>query len=115
MKDFGCVEIERADLPDEPDWATWQSFCERRPEDGAGADDSIRVDFPAWALDYWVNAEIGSVSRQERDQIEAWRRMIELNGYDVNMVDFGEEEFFSSSPEFGLPCDCVEAVIPLKK
>ena len=55
------------------------------------------------------------MSRQERDQIEAWRGMMEANGYDVNMIDFGEEEFFSSSPEFGLPCDCVEAVIQLKK
>ena len=41
--------------------------------------------------------------------------MMELNGFDTNMIDFGQDEYFSSSPEFGLPCDCVTAKIPLKR
>jgi len=41
--------------------------------DAYAGDDYIEVDFPAWALDYMVNAELGSVSRQERDQIESWK------------------------------------------
>ena len=82
----------------------------------SGADDDfIEVDFPAWALDYMVNAEIGSVSRSEKRQIEAWIQMMGLNGYDVSLASYGQEEYFSSSPEFGLPCDCVTAKIPLKK
>jgi hypothetical protein len=40
--------------------------------------------------------------------------MIELNGFDTNMIDFGKDEYFSSSPEFGLPCDCVTAKIAPK-
>lgn len=55
------------------------------------------------------------MSRQERDQIDAWRQMIGMNGYDVSLASYGQEEYFSSSPEFGLPCDCVTAKIPLKK
>ena len=62
-----------------------------------------------------VNAERGSVSRQERDQIESWKQMIGMNGYDVSLASYGEEEYFSSSPEFGLPCDCVTAKIPLRQ
>lgn len=76
--------------------------------------DVYTCDFPSWALDYVVNAELGSVSRQEKQMIDGWKRQMSAAGYDPGLASYGEEEFFSSQPEFGLPCDCVAATVPKK-
>lgn len=76
--------------------------------------DAYTGDFPSWALDYVVNAELGSVSRQEKQMIDGWTRQMRASGYDPDLASYGEEEFFSSQPEFGLPCDCVTATVPKK-
>jgi hypothetical protein len=76
--------------------------------------DAYICDFPSWALDYVVNAELGSVSRQEKQMIDGWTRQMRAAGYDPDLASYSEEEFFSSQPEFGLPCDCVTATVPKK-
>lgn len=70
-------------------------------------------DFPAWALDYVVNGERGSVSAEERRAIEAWKRGVREEGYAPGKASFGEDEFFSRRPAFGEPCQCVTVTIPV--
>lgn len=84
-----------------------------QPVDEADGDVYI-CDFPAWALDYVVNAELGSVSRQEKQMIDGWTKQMERGGFNPGLASYGEDEFFSGQPEFGLPCDCVTATVPKK-
>lgn len=74
-------------------------------------DDYYEGDFPAWALDYVVNCEIGSVSRSEKQMIDGWFATMQEQGYDTTMISYGEDEYFSSRPEFGLACDCVSVKV----
>lgn len=74
-------------------------------------DDFYEGDFPAWALDYVVNCEIGSVSRSEKQMIDGWFATMHEHGYDTTMISYGEDEYFSSRPEFGLACDCVSVKV----
>lgn len=74
-------------------------------------EDYYEGDFPAWALDYVVNGEIGSVSRSEKQMIDGWFAIMQEQGYDTTMISYGEDEYFSSRPEFGLACDCVSVKV----
>lgn len=82
-----------------------------RAEEASARGDFYEGDFPAWAVDYAVNAETGSVSRAEKAMVDGWFAGMERQGYDPAAVEYGEDEDFSPDPEFGQPCDCVKARI----
>jgi outer membrane lipoprotein SlyB len=77
-------------------------------------DGAYECDFPAWALNYVVNGERGSVSPEERRMIEDWKAQVREAGFRMGMASFGEDEHFCRRPAFGEPCQCVTVVIPAR-
>lgn len=82
-------------------------------EDDLAPDSYFEADFPAWAVEYAQDGGVGMVSRQEFRQVQQWLDTVKDRGYDVSAAEFGEDEFWSDEPAFGLPCDCVTARFPL--
>ena len=75
-----------------------------------------RVDFPAYAVCEWEYGD-GDLDDADTDNLDQWRDEIEaavkasFPGSTGFFLSFGDEQFFSSRPAFGLPCDCVEAEV----
>ena len=71
---------------------------------------------PSWALSYLVNNDATGLSDEDRAQVDSFIADFEAEAKSLNahvmFVDDAEGgEFFTNSPEFGLPCNCVEAKI----
>ncbi len=78
---------------------------------------SETVDLPEYALPYIYNADPSGLSEEDIKNIDEWSasldrqgfvRGIELKGQDT---EEGPQSFFSRSPAFGLPAQCVTAFI----
>lgn len=75
-----------------------------------------RVDFPAYAICEWEYGD-GDMNAEDSNNLDNWRNEIEAEikssfpGSTGFFLSFGNEQFFSSRPAFGLPCDCVEAEV----
>lgn len=66
---------------------------------------------PEWAISYLEYGE-GDYSLEDVELIEAWIDTMTEYGYNVNGIDYIDEEaHFTSCPAFGLPCDCYTARI----
>lgn len=64
---------------------------------------------PTWAVCYieYGNDCADGLTDEEIKMVDDF-----LNSYGCGLVfEYSEEQFFTSSPAFGLPCDCVEANI----
>lgn len=74
--------------------------------------------FPAYAV---CPFEYGNPLDNEEDNqnLIEWEMSLRLNifqaGYRLASIGFGESEFFSNNPCFGLPCNCVDAVVYVEK
>jgi hypothetical protein len=71
---------------------------------------------PSWALSYLVNDDSTGLSDQDQAQVDSFMADFEAEAKSLNAhVMFADDaeggEFFTNSPEFGLPCNCVEAKI----
>lgn len=77
------------------------------------------VNFPSYAV---CAFEYGNPLENKSDKILDmldWEMVTRVklikSGFDLVSIEFGETEYFTNSPCFGLPCMCVEAVIYVKK
>lgn len=62
---------------------------------------------PTWAMCYIEYGDVGDMTDEEVDMVNDF---MESYGFPI-IIEYGEEEFFTSCPAFGLPCDCVEGKI----
>ena len=75
----------------------------------------IQNNIPCWSLPYIINADLEGYSGSEIKQINEYLLKnnivalypVENEGFILN--------YFSASPEFGLPCDCCDCYITYKK
>ena len=76
------------------------------------------VNFPAYAVSHFVNGDPLDNNQDNLDMIN-WDLQLHVDiiqeGCHFVDIIFGEEEFFSKQPAFGLPCMCVEATIYAEK
>lgn len=80
-------------------------------------DTSECVDFPAYALPLLFNGDMSGMDAEDIKNFEEWHRRItcDFEPTDFAEVNPGADPYFSSSPAFGLPADCVRiAVIPVE-
>jgi hypothetical protein len=72
------------------------------------------VNFPAYAVNHFVNGDPLNNTLDNLEMID-WEVQLHVDiiesGYVFVDIIFGEEEYFSKQPAFGLPCMCVEATI----
>ena len=69
------------------------------------------VSLPTYAIVY---LEYGDHSGLEADDITAidnWREEQAKQCKGQLHLDYSEDHYFSTNPEFGLPCDCVDCTI----
>ena len=62
---------------------------------------------PTWAMCY---IEYGSSDTLTDEEVKMIDEFLDSYGFPI-IIEYGEEEFFTSCPAFGLPCDCVEGKI----
>jgi hypothetical protein len=76
------------------------------------------VNFPAYAI---IPFEYGILLENESDNQNrvVWERELHIDiiqdGCRLVSIEFGEDEYFSNSPCFGRPCNCVDATIFVEK
>ena len=76
------------------------------------------VNFPAYAVCAFEN---GNPLENESDNLNMidWELQLHVDiiqeGFVFVSIEFGETEYFSKNPCFGLPCMCVEAVVYAEK
>ena len=72
--------------------------------------------FPAYALSALINGDYSGLEEgDEKNLNEFLKREHYVDDWDIKRNDAGEPEhygdtYFSSCPEFGLACDCVDVV-----
>ena len=60
------------------------------------------VAMPTWAICYIEYGDSSDMTDEEAAMVDKW-----LTRYRRPIFRYGEEEFFSHRPAFGLPCTCV--------
>ena len=63
------------------------------------------VECPTWALGYLINNDPEGLSPEEIVMVDDWAEGLGL--YQHFSVGDNEEPYFSKSPAFGLPSECV--------
>ncbi len=80
--------------------------------------DPVVCRIPDYAAPYLVNGDASGLSEEDIEAIDKWAESMNEDGYSVTewcevvedddgewcINDEGAEPYFSSSPEFGLPC-----------
>ena len=76
------------------------------------------VDFPSYAVNHFVNGDPLENNLDNLNMID-WDLELHVDiiqaGYVFIDIEFGQDEYFSSLPAFGLPCMCVQATIYAEK
>jgi hypothetical protein len=76
------------------------------------------VNFPAYAVSHFVNGDPLENTKDNLDMID-WDLQLHVDiiqsGNVFVDIIFGDDEYFSNRPAFGLPCMCVEATIYAEK
>lgn len=63
------------------------------------------VRIPTWALCYLVNSEDSGLDAEDRKIVDEWVEKTRNGGRIVVCPPFGENQYFTSCPAFGPPCD----------
>ncbi len=70
---------------------------------------------PSWSLNYLINGDDSGMTDEDIDIVENWFLENGYNGYTIisphESADGAFEEYFTSMPEFGLPCNAVDCTI----
>lgn len=69
------------------------------------------IDLPTHAASYLVNGDSSSLSDEDIEIIDDWTNDLD---YNCLVFDFGkvaQDGYFSTRPEFGLPCDCEKVML----
>lgn len=73
------------------------------------------VNFPTYALSGLINADITGMDEKDVDAMDAWEAKIVSacfnEGWKTAEYVAEGESYFSTTPAFGLPCDCVELTV----
>lgn len=76
------------------------------------------VNFPAYAVSHFVNGDPLNNTLDNLEMID-WEVQLHTDiiteGFHFVDIEFGEAEFFSNRPAFGLPSMCVEATIYIER
>lgn len=66
------------------------------------------VDMPTWALCALINGDETGLSAEDSMVLEEWinEELDTSKGAPIFEPVAGEPEFFSTTPAFGLPCNC---------
>jgi hypothetical protein len=76
------------------------------------------VSFPAYAVCHFVNGDPLNNTLDNLEMID-WEVQLHTDiiteGCHFVDIVFGDDEFFSNRPVFGLPCTCVEATIYIER
>lgn len=64
--------------------------------------------FPEYAVCYLMYNDDSGLSEEDKDNINKW--LINENLESFSLVDVSEDSYFSGFPQFGLACNCVDAV-----
>ena len=73
---------------------------------------TYRCRIPAWALNYLVNGDAGGITPGELETVRKWEASWDAP-ISVSPVD--GELYFSSCPEFGLPCEVEDCEVLVHK
>ena len=74
----------------------------------------IEVNIPEWALTYLEYGEVSDISEEDINCVEEWLNAIAKEGFTNPVFQYyleDSEGFFSSCPEFGLPCQCIKCMV----
>ena len=69
--------------------------------------------FPSYALSALINGDVSGIDREDQNNLtEFLERECYVDYWDVKRDENGEalDSYFSSWPEFGLACDCVNLI-----
>ena len=68
------------------------------------------INIPSWSLSYLINSDASGLEDSEIELIDEWIDSLDYHSLVFDIVGDDEylDPFFTSHPEFGLPCDCVE-------
>jgi len=66
------------------------------------------LNLPSWAVCAIEYGDLSGLEAGEDQEILNWMESFELQPGQSLVFSYGEESFFSSSPEFGLPGDCID-------
>lgn len=64
--------------------------------------------FPEYAVCYLMYNDDSGLTQEDKDNINQW--LIDENLDSSSLADVSEDHYFSGFPQFGLPCDCVDAI-----
>ena len=69
---------------------------------------------PSYALSYLINGDMSGLESDDAKNIDKWLAEFDVDGdewMDVSVNDYEEEEYFTSMPAFGLPCNVMDCTV----
>lgn len=72
--------------------------------------ESYVVKIPEWALPTLINGDTSGLSREDFETIKSWSDSWD-SVFDLSVLS--GESYFSSSPEFGLPCNVYDCTVDI--
>lgn len=74
--------------------------------------ETYKCKIPAWALSYLINGDESDLTEADLKLVRDW----EVHwGCPISISVIDESPYFSSSPEFGLPCDVEDCEVLIEK
>jgi hypothetical protein len=75
------------------------------------AEELDTVDLPSYAPVYLEYGDHSGLETVDILEIDAWRTQQESKAKGQVHFEYGEDSYFSTTPAFGLPADCIECKI----
>jgi hypothetical protein len=75
------------------------------------AEEINTVDLPSYAPVYLEYGDHSGLETVDILEIDAWREGLEREAKGQLIFQYGEGSYFSTTPAFGLPADCIECKI----
>ena len=69
---------------------------------------------PPYALSYLINGDMNGLSDEDCHNIDKWLAEFDVTGrewMDISINNMDEEEYFTSMPAFGLPCNVMDCTV----
>ena len=74
------------------------------------------ISMPLYAIYYLEYGDMSGLEQEDIETIDTWyRALVEQSGAQYITFEYGDEQFFTNLPEFGLPFDCVDCKIYVQK
>lgn len=66
------------------------------------------INFPVWAITAYEYNDYSALTPEDEEAVQTFEDKMGKNILDLT---YSQERYFCHSPEFGLPCECIEARI----